>query len=259
MAVSVFSSDVKIHLLMIVIPLAPSLSPDSYALPITPTFYPYAQEQAIAYPDSLELGFRPMADNFSLPVAQHPPAYNPSQEECELALSLSDPIHVLTIRDPVWYQCSQSGPQHFGIPFPDQFTVGGLSPSLVPSTYAILKDVAPAEITPPSPTPVASSSGPQRTRQPTREGRRFDPVRSTKKPSPKKEGWEKTLVRFRAKLDAELDTLRNVHDGQPSGGLVPEMALAMTNKIVKENLKRSVSGFFYCVFVHHFTNLSIWQ
>ena len=244
MAVSVFSSGVENHLLMIVVSLAPSLSPDSYALPITPTFYPYAQDQAIAYPDSLELGFPAMAENFSLPVAQHPPAYNPSQEECELALSLSDPIHVLTIHDPVWYQCSQSGPQHFGIPFPDQFTVSGPSPSLVSSIYAFLKDVAPAEITPPAPTPVASSSGPQRTRQSTREGRRFDPVRSTKKPSPKKDGWEKTLVRFRAKLDAELDVIRNVHDGQPSGGLVPEMALAITNKIVKENLKRSVSGFF---------------
>jgi len=37
------------------------------------------------------------------------------------------------------------------------------------------------------------------------------------------------------------------------------MALAMINKYVKEDLKRSVSGFFYCVLVHRFTNLSIWQ
>ena len=87
MAVSVFSSDVKIHLLMIVISLAPSLSPDSYALPITPTFYPYAQDQAIAYPDSLELGFPAMAENSSLPVAQHSSTYDPSIEEREFALS----------------------------------------------------------------------------------------------------------------------------------------------------------------------------
>ena len=72
---------------MIVISLAPSLSPDSYALPITPTSYPYAQDQAIAYPDGLELGFPAMADNPSLPVAQHPPAYDPSLEEREFALS----------------------------------------------------------------------------------------------------------------------------------------------------------------------------
>ncbi|KAF9644275.1 hypothetical protein BDM02DRAFT_996226 [Thelephora ganbajun] len=37
------------------------------------------------------------------------------------------------------------------------------------------------------------------------------------------------------------------------------MALAKVNKFAKEDLKRSVSGFFYCVFVHRFTNLSIWQ
>ena len=33
------------------------------------------------------------------------------------------------------------------------------------------------------------------------------------------------------------------------------MALAKVNQFAKEDLKRSVSGFFYCVFVHHFTNL----
>ena len=86
-AVSVFPSGVEIHLLMIVISLAPSLSPGSYALPITPTCYPYAQDQAIAYPDSLELGFPAMTENFSLPIAQHSPAYDPSLEEREFALS----------------------------------------------------------------------------------------------------------------------------------------------------------------------------
>ena len=92
-AVSVFPSGVEIHLLIIVISLATSLSPDSYALPITPTSYPYAQDQAIAYPDSLKLGFPAMAENFSLPVAQHSSAYDPSLEEREFALSpvRSDP------------------------------------------------------------------------------------------------------------------------------------------------------------------------
>ena len=37
------------------------------------------------------------------------------------------------------------------------------------------------------------------------------------------------------------------------------MALATVNKLTKEDLKRSVSGFFYCVFVHRFANLSTWQ
>ena len=118
----------------------------------------------------------------------------------------------------------------------------------MPFAYATVKDAAPAAIPPPTPTPVASASGPQRTRQSVREGRRFDPVRSTKKPSSKKDGWEQTLVRFRAELDAEFDPLRNVHDGQPSGGLVPEMALAIVHKLAKENLKRSVSGFFFTAF-----------
>jgi len=37
------------------------------------------------------------------------------------------------------------------------------------------------------------------------------------------------------------------------------MAVAEINKFIKEDLKRSVSGFFYCVLVHHFTNSSTWQ
>ena len=69
------------------------------------------------------------------------------------------------------------------------------------------------------------------------------------------DGWDQTLVRFRAKFDTQY----SVHDGRPSGGLVPEMALAEVNRFVKEDLKRSVSGFFYCVPVLHFTNLSTWQ
>ena len=87
MVVSVFSSGVEIHLLIIIVSSAPSLSPDSYALPITPTSYSYAQDQAITYPDSLELGFPATAENFSLPVAHHPPAYDLSLEEREFTLS----------------------------------------------------------------------------------------------------------------------------------------------------------------------------
>ena len=86
MAASVFPSGVEIHLLTIAVSLAPSLSPDSYALPITPTFYSHSQDQAIVYHDSLELGFPAMVENFSLPVAQHSPT-DPSLEEREFALS----------------------------------------------------------------------------------------------------------------------------------------------------------------------------
>ena len=105
--------------------------------------------------------------------------------------------------------------------------------------------------------PTASSSGPKRTRQPVREARRYNPVRTAKRkaePDSDSEGWDRTLVRFRA----HLDTLCDSQNGQPPGGFVPETALARISKFVKEDLKRSVSNF-YCVFVHHFTNLSTWQ
>jgi hypothetical protein len=110
------------------------------------------------------------------------------------------------------------------------------------------------------PTPVASSSGAPRTRQPTREGRRYDPVKWVKKvPDSDQGGWNQTLVRFQAKFGTEFSIPYSVHNGQPFGGLEPEMALAEINEFVKEDLKRSVSDFFYCVFVHHFTNSSTWQ
>jgi hypothetical protein len=57
---------------------------------------------------------------------------------------------------------------------------------------------------------------------------------------PDSDSWEQTLVRFRA----HFDTLIYDHNGQPSGGLIPEKALAKLTKYVKEDLKRSVSDFF---------------
>ena len=77
-----------------------------------------------------------------------------------------------------------------------------------------------------------------------REVRRYDPFKPTKKPMLKRNGWDQTLARFRAKLETKFDTLKNVCDGQPSGWLVPETTLAKIDKIMKEDLKRSVSGFF---------------
>lgn len=109
----------------------------------------------------------------------------------------------------------------------------------------------------PLPGPVASSSGPQRTRKDARGARKHNPVKSTREKDDNDEGehedgWGATLVQFQAKLH---DLVRN---GQPSGGLPPEMALvAKITKIMKEDLKRSVSHTFYCVLVHHFTDLAI--
>lgn len=67
-------------------------------------------------------------------------------------------------------------------------------------------------------------------------------MKPAKKVNPRedKEGWDKTLARFREIFDAQY----TVQNGQPSGVLVPEAAIAETNKFAKEDLKRSVSGFF---------------
>jgi len=106
------------------------------------------------------------------------------------------------------------------------------------------------------PAPVASSSGPQRTSKRAKGSGRHNPVKSTRKQDDPDEGehddgWDLTLVRFQAKLH---DLVR---DGQPPGGLSPEMALAAKIvKLAKEDLKRSVSHIFYCVLVHHFTNFA---
>ena len=57
-------------------------------------------------------------------------------------------------------------------------------------------------------------------------------------------------------LWTKLDEI--VLDGQPSGGSSPEKALiANITKLVKDELKRSVSCIFYCVLVRLFTNFVI--
>ena len=76
---------------------------------------------------------------------------------------------------------------------------------------------------------------------------------SKNKAESEKDGWNQTLVRFQDKMAI----LYGTH--QPSGSLVPATALDRVNKLVKGDLERSVSVFFYCVLVHHFTNLSTWQ
>ena len=151
-------------------------------------------------------------------------------------------------------QFHQPGPPYL-TPHPfDPTTVSVPILSLSSFAYAVSQDVALPEIS--LPAPVASSSGPTRTSQSVRESRRYNPIKAAEKAAAKKEDWDRTLCRFRARLH---DTLYGVRNGQPSGGLVPAMALAEIEKLVKEDLQRSVSSFFYCVFVPHFTNLSTRQ
>ena len=90
-----------------------------------------------------------------------------------------------------------------------------------------------------------SSSGPTRANISAREGRRYSPLRSAKKKAKfDSDDWSRTFARFRAGLNA----LYLVHNGQPSGGVEPEVVLAEVDRLVKDDLKQSVSNFFYCVF-----------
>ena len=84
--------------------------------------------------------------------------------------------------------------------------------------------------------PATLSTGPQRTR---RTGRKSRKRTSEERAALKKEAWDQTLARFRGQLEVFIFL-----DGQPPGGLTPEMALAQVFQIVKDDLKNSVSGFF---------------
>ena len=124
-------------------------------------------------------------------------------------------------------------------------------------TYMIFQGATPPQIA--APEPATSESGPKRTRRQVKSGRGRNPLGARRKKaglrSSSEADWDQTLARFQA----DLDDFYNVHHGRPSGGLLPETALARVTKFTKEDIKRSVSNFFYCVFVHHFINLTTWQ
>jgi len=63
--------------------LAPSLSPEPYAVPISPTYNPHTQPRVIP---NLDLGFGlpTVAESFPLPTVHPSLAYDPSYKECEL-------------------------------------------------------------------------------------------------------------------------------------------------------------------------------
>lgn len=81
------------------------------------------------------------------------------------------------------------------------------------------------------------------------------PREVVKEAGSKKDDWDQSLVRFRA----QFNHLYSVQNGKPSGGLVLEMVSQTLTNFMKEDLKRSISGFCCCVLVHHSTNLAIWQ
>ena len=157
----------------------------------------------------------------------------------------------------MWRRYAEPDLSHLDKPPSDPVTVSGPPLLSVPSTHVISQGtVPPVTVTPfAAPAPLASSSGSKRTKQPATGRRRYNPIKSAKRKADSKNDWNLALVRFQD----HFDTLYSVQNGQPSGGLVPEMALAEINKFTKDDLKRSVSNGFYCVFVHHFANLSTRQ
>jgi len=147
------------------------------------------------------------------------------------------PTCILTICHTVWGQYPQPDPLHLSAPPFNPVTVSRSISPLASFTYAVSQ--APPEI--PFPAPIASSSGPTRTVKSAKGRRRYTPIEAAERAAERKEGWDQTLTRFRDQLN---DTLYSVHNGQPSGGLVPEMALARLDELIKDDLKRSVSVFF---------------
>ena len=108
------------------------------------------------------------------------------------------------------------------------------------------------------PAPVAPSTGPQRpVRGAKGKGKEIDKgegkrKRVPKAPLPPGVDWPDTTGRFCAEMV-------NIFFNQPTGEVPnPETAYARINEFVKEDLKLSVSNFFYCDRDHHLTNLFIW-
>ena len=181
-------------------------------------------------------------------MVQPPPNHNLPWQEGEPASLFYHPARVLTFRDAALLQFLQPG-SHPDLPSLDSTAGSGSTLPLVASTHAISQGVAQPEETP-LPAPVEPATGPKRTKKAAAKARKHDPVKPSRKPTPKadKEGWDETLGRFQKAFDAKR--------GQSSGGLEPEVALTEVDLSVLEDLKRSVSCSFYCVFDHHFTDSS---
>ena len=80
------------------------------------------------------------------------------------------------------------------------------------------------------------------------EGKRKDMPKAAPPPGV---DWPDTTGRF----CAEMVKIFNQPTGEAPN---PETAYASANKFVKEELKLSVSNFFYCDRDHHLTNLFVW-
>ena len=155
----------------------------------------------------------------------------------------------------MWRQYAQPDLSYLNRPPSDPVTVSGPLSLSARFTYVISQGAVPPVTPLATPAPLASSSGSKRTGKPATGRQRYDPIKSAKRKADSKNDWNLALFRFQNHFDA----LYSVQNGQPSGGLVPAMALAEVNKFAKDDLKRSVSNDFYCVRIHRFTNLSTWQ
>ena len=195
----------------------------------------------------------------SLPLPAHPQANDVVREleESESAPPIYHLARGLTLRDTVSRQGLKPGPPNLDATSSGPVTVSGLTSASVSFAYPVSQGTIPPAF--PLPAPVASSSGPVRTKHRARNARRYyKPVVSANEADTRedREGWDLTLARFEAEIDAMR---RKVQDGRPSGGLVPATALAEVEKFIKEDLEQSVSVSFYCAPIHRFTNLTTRQ
>ena len=136
-----------------ILPLAPSLSPEPYGLPITPIHRVDLQPQVFTNRDGLGLGFPATAESLSLPTATPSPTQNrPYGQGQPISLRAPNLARVLTVYVIVWPQYPQPDPFGFGAPSLDSITV---NPSILSGIVIYLWDFVGCHSTwnPPSRTP----------------------------------------------------------------------------------------------------------
>lgn len=123
-----------------ILPLAPSLSPEPYGLPITPIHRADLQPQVFTnhLENDLGSGFPTMAGSLSLPTATPSPTHNRPYRQSQL-ISFRAPnlARVLTVYGIVWPQYPQPDLFGFNTPSFDSITVNS---SVASGTVICLRD-----------------------------------------------------------------------------------------------------------------------
>jgi len=214
-----------------------------------PTYISHTLPQVVPNPGNLGSNFLTVVGSSTLPVVRPSSPYILSHEGCELIPLFTKslpPVHGVA-----WSQ----------IPNPSFLSTASSDPIIVSELgiIGIVQLMRSQGVTSPRipiPTPIVSSSGPQRTGKHAKGLRKYNPVKLSNRRNydedEHEDGWDVALAQFQAKLHDI------VHSGQPTVGLSPEMALAAKTRIaMEEELKRSVSCIFYCVPVRRFTDVFV--